>query len=81
VSTRRPDVRAKPPAPDAEAAFREDFLSKVSQIGLGRDRAAAFVEVSTGRPFAACEPMDLLPVLGKLLALAQRTTNTNRRSA
>jgi hypothetical protein len=79
VSTRRLKVRTKDRlGPDAAATFREDFLSAVSHVGLGRDQAVAVVEATSGRPFAACGATDLLPVLGTLLALAQRTTHVKR---
>jgi hypothetical protein len=63
--------------PDAHAPFREDFLRAVSQVGLGRDQAVALVEASSGRPFAACGPSDLLPILIDLLRFAQRTTRAH----
>jgi hypothetical protein len=66
---------------DADAAFREDFLRAVSHVGLGRDQAVALVEASSGRPFAACGPSDLLPILTDLLTLAQRTTHVHRGPA
>ncbi len=60
--------------PDADATFREDFLRAVSHLGIGRDQTVALVEASCGQAFAACGATDLLPVLGELLTLAQRTT-------
>jgi hypothetical protein len=57
--------------PDGDATFRQDFLNVVSHIGLSRDQVVALVDASSGRPFAACGATDLLPVLGKLLALVQ----------
>jgi hypothetical protein len=48
----------------------------VASIGLSPDAAALLVEASSGHPFAACAPADLLPILDDLLALAQRTTRT-----
>jgi hypothetical protein len=82
VSTLRLKVRAAERfGPDADATFREDFLRAVSHLGIGRDQAAALVEASIGRPFAACGAADLLPLLGELLALAQRTTNVHRGPA
>jgi len=61
---------------DAGTAFREDFLQVVASIGLSPDEAALLVEASSGHPFAACAPADLLPILDDLLALVQRTTRT-----
>ena len=76
VSRIRPSARPALIAPDAGTAFREDFLQVVASIGLSPDEAALLVEVSSGDPFAACAPTDLLPILDDLLALAQRTTRT-----
>src|SRR6266851_6354145 len=76
VSTIRLSARPTSVAPDAGTAFREDFLQVVARIGLNPDEAAQLVEASTGQPFAACAPADLLPILEDLLALAQRTTRT-----
>jgi hypothetical protein len=66
---------------DADVNFRNDFLRAVSLVGLGRDQAVALVEASSGRPFAACGATHLLPVLGELLALAQRMTHVNGEPA
>jgi hypothetical protein len=67
-----PNVRAAEEVdPDTDATFRMDFLNAVSHIGLSRDELVALVEASSGRPFATRVATDLLPVLSKLLALAQ----------
>jgi hypothetical protein len=82
VSTLRLHVgAAERPGPDTNATFREDFISAVSHVGLGRDHAVALVEAASGRPFAACGATDLLPVLGELLAVAQHTAHANRGTA
>ena len=63
-------------APEAGTTFREDFLQVVARIGLSPDETAQLVEASSGQPFTACGPADLLPILDDLLALAQHTTRT-----
>jgi len=63
-------------ATEAGSAFREDFLQVVARVGLSPDEAAQLFESSSGQPFAACAPADLLPILDDLLALAQRATRT-----
>ena len=72
----RPSAHPALIAPDAGTAFREDFLQVVARIGLSPDAAVLLVEASSGQPFAACAPADLLPILDDLLALAQRATRT-----
>ena len=57
---------------DADGAYREDFLTAVSHVGLWRDQAVALVEAQTGRPFAKCSPRQFLPVLQELLQLLRR---------
>jgi len=76
VSRIRPSAHPALIAPDAGTAFREDFLQLVARIGLSPDEAAQLFESSSGQPFAACAPADLLPILDDLLALAQRATRT-----
>jgi len=76
VSTIRLSARPASVAPDVGTAFREDFLQVVARIGLSRDQATELVEASSGQPFAACVPTDLLPILDDLLALARRATRT-----
>jgi len=76
MSTIRLSARPASAVPDAGTAFREDFLQVVASIGLSPDEAALLVEASSGHPFAACAPADLLPILDDLLALVQRTTRT-----
>jgi hypothetical protein len=76
MSTIRLSARPASVAPDVGTTFREDFLQLVARIGLGPDVAAQLVESSSGQPFAACAPADLLPVLNDLLTLAQGTTST-----
>lgn len=63
---------------EADAAFREDFVTAVSHIGLCRDEAAALVESACGQSFEACRPAELVPVLATLLALV-RSANTQTR--
>jgi hypothetical protein len=77
VSTIRLDARRAPVVSDADTAFREDFLLLVARIGLSRDEAAMLVEASSGQPFDACRPPELLPILDVLLALAERTAHTS----
>ena len=62
--------------PDAHTAFRADFLELISRIGLAPDEAVRLVETSSGHPFDTCTPVELVPLLSNLLALAQRTTRT-----
>lgn len=77
VPTTRLNCReARRLVPDVDATFREEFLRAVSHIGLCRNDAIALVEAFSGHPFDACTPAELLPVLGDLLALAQRTTHS-----
>ena len=63
MSTSRLNVRAGEPRSDAEATFREEFLSLVSQVGLGRDRAVALVE-ATGRAAVADDTGLFVDALG-----------------
>jgi len=81
MSTIRLSARPAEVAPDVGTACREDFLQVVASIGLRPDEAALLVEASSGHPFVACAPADLLPILDDLLALAQRTTRTGPGSA
>ena len=76
MSTIRLSARPASVAPDVGTTFREDFLQLVARIGLSPDEAAQLFESSSGQPFAACAPADLLPILDDLLALAQHTTRT-----
>ena len=76
MSTIRLSARPASVAPDVGTTFREDFLQLVARIGLSPDQAAQLFESSSGQPFAACAPADLLPILDDLLALAQRATRT-----
>jgi len=76
MSTIRLSARPASVAPDVGTTFREDFLQVVARIGLSPDETAQLVEASSGQPFAACAPADLLPILDDLLALAQRATRT-----
>jgi hypothetical protein len=62
---------------DGDVNLREDYLRAVSHVGVGRNQAVALVEASSGQPFAACRAVHLLPILGELLELAQRTTHAN----
>jgi len=76
MSTIRLSAHPASVAPDVGTTFREDFLQLVARIGLSPDEAAQLFESSSGQPFAACAPADLLPILDDLLALAQGTTRT-----
>jgi hypothetical protein len=76
MSTIRLSARPASVAPDVGTTFREDFLQLVARIGLSPDEAAQLFESSSGQPFAACAPADLLPILDDLLALAQHATRT-----
>jgi len=62
--------------PDAHTAFRADFLELIGRIGVAPDEAVTLVEASSGHPFDTCTPVELVPLLSNLLALAQRTTRT-----
>jgi len=77
TSTFRPDRRpAAAIIPDAHTAFRADFLELIGSIGLAPDEAVTLLEASSGHPFDTCTPVELVPLLSNLLALAQRTTRT-----
>jgi len=69
---------ARPAITDVDAQFREDFLRAVLHFGLGRDDAEALVQACCGRPFGACGPVELLPILDDLLALARRAARPGR---
>jgi hypothetical protein len=75
--TIRLSARPASVAPDVGTTFREDFLQVVARIGLSPDEAAQLVEASSGQPFAACAPADLLPILDDLLLLAQHRARTD----
>ena len=82
TSTLRPDRRpATATIPDAHIAFRADFLELIGRIGLAPDEAVTLVEASSGHPFDACTPAELVPLLRDLLTLAQRTTRSSGGSA
>ncbi len=57
---------------DAEAAYRKDVLRLLSRLGLEPAQAIALLEADTGRPFEACSPAQLVPVLQELLELLRR---------
>ena len=76
ASTLRPEA---PPAElirDAHRAFRAEVLELVGRIGLAPGEAVALVEASSGHPFDACTPAELVPLLSDLLTLAQHTTGS-----
>ena len=73
----RPSPRASWLTRAADAAMREDFLRLLARVGIGRDRAAALVEATSGRPFETCRPSDLLAVLDELQAALQRAAQVN----
>jgi hypothetical protein len=81
MSTITLDSRPASVTSDFDAVFREDFLQLVAGIGVNSDEAARLVEASSGQPFAACSPVDMLPILGDLLAIARRATPSGGESA
>jgi hypothetical protein len=52
-----------------DAAYREDFLKLLVRLEMEPARAIALLEAGTGRPFEACSPMQLVPLLQELLEL------------
>jgi hypothetical protein len=71
VSTITVKLRA---ADEDDAAFREDFLRVASRIGISRDKASAFVQARSARPFSACRAADLVVVLDELLGFVRSAT-------
>ena len=57
---------------DAGVAYRQDVLRLLSRLGLEPAQAIALLEADTGRPFEACSPAQLVPVLQELLDLLRR---------
>ena len=57
---------------DADATFREDFLQVVASIGLDPDEALRWSRPPAAGRSTPARQRELLPVLGELLALAQR---------
>ena len=76
ASSVRPDEGPAAVVLDATTAFRADVLELVGSIGLAPDQAVMLVEASSGHPFDACTPAELVPLLSDLLTLAQRTTGS-----
>jgi len=76
VSRVRPDGGPAAVPPDAHTAFRAEVLELIGRICLAPDEAVALVEASSGHPFDACTPAELVPLLSDLLTLAQRTTGS-----
>jgi hypothetical protein len=60
---------------DLAAAYREEFLNLLAHLELEPGQAMALVEACTGRPFKACSPMQLVPVLHRLLELLHSQRN------
>jgi hypothetical protein len=56
---------------DPDAVYREDVLSLLACLKLEPAEAIAFIEAGTGRPFEACRPMHLVPLLQELLELVR----------
>ncbi|MDQ6670321.1 MAG: hypothetical protein M3069_06150 [Chloroflexota bacterium] len=54
---------------DRDTAYREDFLKLLVRLGLEPAQAIALVEAGIGRPFEACSPGQLVPLLQELLGL------------
>ena len=76
ASSVRPDGCPAAVVLDANTAFRAEVLELVGRIGLAPGEAVALVEASSGHPFDACTPAELVPLLSDLLTLAQRTTGS-----
>ena len=72
---------SRPILSEADAAFRDDFLRTVANTGFDCHAAMRLVEISTGHPFEACTPAELVPVLGELLAVAERAKCVETGSA
>jgi hypothetical protein len=49
--------------------YRQDVLRLLSRLGLEPAQVIALLEADTGRPFEACSPAQLVPVLRELLDL------------
>jgi len=60
--------------PDPDAAYRDDLVHVLGQLGLEPARAVALVEATTGRPFETCSPTHLLPLLQELPTLVRGCT-------
>ncbi len=56
-------------ASDPDAAYRAEFLRLLARLELEPVRVIALVEAGTGRPFESCSPMQLVPLLQRLLEL------------
>jgi hypothetical protein len=56
---------------DPDAAYRDDLLALLARLNMEPAQAIAFIEAGTGRPFEACTPMHLVPLLRELLELAR----------
>ena len=81
ISSVRPDAGPAAVVLDANTAFRADVLDLIGRIGLAPDEAVTLVEASSGHPFDACTPAELVPLLRDLLTLAQRTARSSGGSA
>jgi hypothetical protein len=57
------------------AVYREEFLNLLAHLGLEPGQAMALVEACTGQPFESCSPMQLVPVLHRLLELLHSQRN------
>jgi len=60
--------------PDPDAAYRDDLVHVLAQLGLEPAKAVALVEAATGRPFESCSPTHLLPLLQELPTLVRACT-------
>ena len=76
MSIPRPEACPAELIPDAHRAFRADVLELIGRVGLAPDEAVTLVETSSGHPFDACTPAELVPFLSELLTLAQQITRT-----
>ena len=81
MSIRPATLGSRPILSAADAAFRDDFLRIVANTGFNCRDATQLVEISTGCPFDACTPAELVPALRELLALVQRTKCVKTGSA
>ena len=65
---------------DPDTAYRQDVLELLGELELDPRQAVGLVEACTGRPFDSCSPMQLVPVLYRLLELLHSArTRVNQR--
>ena len=60
---------------DPDARYREDVLMLLVRLDLEPTRAITLLEAATGRPFDACSPTQLVPLLQELLEFVQSHRN------